>query len=35
MFEAQGKSYQCCDRPVLLYYCKMWELKVVDELQVD
>ena len=22
----QGKIYQCCVRPVLLYCCEMWEL---------
>ena len=27
----QGKIYQCCVRPVLLYCCKTWELTVEDE----
>ena len=27
----RGKIYQCCVRPVLLYYCETWELTVVDE----
>ena len=31
LVEKQGKIYQCCARPVLLYCCEMWELTVVDE----
>ena len=27
----QGKIYQHCDRPVLLYCCEMWEHTVADE----
>ena len=23
----QGKNYQCCDRPVLLFCCETWELR--------
>ena len=30
----QGKIYQCCVRPVLLYCCEMWELTVADEARL-
>ena len=30
----RGKIYQCCVRPVLLYYCETWELTVVDEMRL-
>ena len=29
-----GKIYQCCVRPVSLYYCKTWELTVADEARL-
>ena len=29
----QGKIYQCCVRPVLLYCCETWELTVEDEMR--
>ena len=27
----QGKLYQCCVRPVLLYCCETWERSVADD----
>ena len=30
----QGKIYQCCVRPVLLYYCETFELTVLDEVRL-
>ena len=30
----QGKIYQCCVRPVLLYCCEPWELTVADEMRL-
>ena len=30
----QGKIYQCCVRPVLLYCCEMWVLTVADEVRL-
>ena len=30
----QGKIYQCCVRPILLYCCEMWELTVADEVRL-
>ena len=30
----QGKIYQCCVRPLLLYCCETWELTVVDEMRL-
>ena len=30
----QGKIYHCCVRPVLLYFCETWELKVVYEVRL-
>ena len=30
----QGKIYQCCVRPGLLYCCEMWELTVADEARL-
>ena len=29
-----GKIYQCCVRPVSLYYCKTWEITVADEARL-
>ena len=28
------KIYQCCVRPVLLYFCETWELTVADEVRL-
>ena len=30
----QGKFYQCCVRPVLLYCCKKWQHTVADEARL-
>ena len=30
----QGKIYQCCVRPVLLYCCETWELTVADKMRL-
>ena len=33
-FKQRGKIYQCCVRPVLLYYGETWELTVADEARL-
>ena len=30
----RGKIYQCCVKPVLLYYCETWERTVADEARL-
>ena len=30
----QGKLYQCCVRPFLLYCCETWELSVADDARL-
>ena len=30
----RGKIYQCCVKPVLLYYCETWELTVADKVSL-
>ena len=30
----QLKIYQCCTRPVLLYFCEKWELTDADEAKL-
>ena len=30
----QGKIYQCCVRPVLLYCCDTWELTIAEEMRL-